>query len=62
MSQKATKSAQKSQVRTHQLGQEVFKAILPEDIDWKPFAAFHPLFGWLSWWVNPPRQPPTQSG
>ena len=23
-------------------GEEVFKAILPEDIDWKPFAAFPP--------------------
>lgn len=42
MSQKATKSAQKSQVRTHQPGQEVFKAISPEDIDWKRFAAFPP--------------------
>jgi len=29
-------------VRTHQLGQAVFRAILPEDIDWKPFPAFPP--------------------
>jgi len=29
-------------VRSHQPGQAVFKAILPEDIDWKPFAAFPP--------------------
>ena len=29
-------------VRTHQPGEDVFKAILPEDIDWKPFPAFPP--------------------
>lgn len=29
-------------VRPHQPGQAVFKAILPEEIDWKPFAAFPP--------------------
>jgi len=28
--------------RTHQPGQDVFKSILPEDIDWKPFPAFPP--------------------
>ena len=28
--------------RTHQPGESVFKAILPEDIDWKPFPAFPP--------------------
>jgi quercetin dioxygenase-like cupin family protein len=27
-------------VRTHQPGEAVFRAILPEDIDWKPFPAF----------------------
>jgi hypothetical protein len=27
-------------VRTHQPGQAVFRSILPEDIDWKPFPAF----------------------
>ena len=27
-------------VRPHQSGEGVFKAILPEDIDWKPFPAF----------------------
>ena len=31
-----------STVRPHQPGQEVFRAILSEDIDWKPFAAFPP--------------------
>jgi quercetin dioxygenase-like cupin family protein len=42
MSQKpsAVKSAEQSEVRPHQLGQEVFKSILPEAVDWKPFAAF----------------------
>jgi quercetin dioxygenase-like cupin family protein len=29
--------------RTHQRGQAAFKAILPEDIDWKPFPAFPSL-------------------
>ena len=26
----------------HQRGEDVFKAVLPEDIDWKPFPAFPP--------------------
>ena len=44
MSQRATavKAAVQSGVGTHQPGQEVFKAILSEDIDWKPFPAFPP--------------------
>lgn len=29
-------------VRDHQPGQAVFKSILPEDIEWKPFPAFPP--------------------
>jgi quercetin dioxygenase-like cupin family protein len=29
-------------VRPHQPGQTVFRAILPEEIKWKPFAAFPP--------------------
>ena len=29
-------------VRTHQPGEAVFRSILPEDIDWKPFVAFPP--------------------
>lgn len=29
-------------VRDHQPGEDVFKSILPEDIDWKPFPAFPP--------------------
>lgn len=27
-------------VRTHQPGEAAFRSILPEDVDWKPFAAF----------------------
>lgn len=27
-------------VRNHQPGQAVFRSILPEDIEWKPFPAF----------------------
>jgi quercetin dioxygenase-like cupin family protein len=34
---------QQSTVQAHQPGQDVFRAILPENIDWKPFAAFPPL-------------------
>jgi hypothetical protein len=30
------------ELRPHQPGQGVFKAIMSEDIDWKPFAAFPP--------------------
>jgi hypothetical protein len=29
-------------VRDHQPGEAVFRSILPEDIDWKPFPAFPP--------------------
>jgi len=29
-------------VRIHQPGEDAFRSILPEDIDWKPFAAFPP--------------------
>ena len=28
--------------RTHQPGQDVFRSVLPDDIDWKPFASFPP--------------------
>src|SRR3569833_25577 len=28
--------------RAHQPGQDVFRSVLPEDIEWKPFAAFPP--------------------
>ena len=29
-------------MRTHQPDQAVFRSVLPEDIDWKPFPAFPP--------------------
>jgi hypothetical protein len=38
----AVTRAQQSDVQAHQPGQEVFKSILSEDIDWKPFPAFPP--------------------
>jgi quercetin dioxygenase-like cupin family protein len=42
MSQKASavEHAQQDEVRPHQPGQEVFKTILSEDVDWKTFPAF----------------------
>ena len=33
---------QQGRAATHQPGQDVFKSVLSEDIDWKPFAAFPP--------------------
>ena len=36
------REAQESGVRPHQPGESVFKSILSEDVDWKPFAAFPP--------------------
>jgi quercetin dioxygenase-like cupin family protein len=44
MSQEASAamSARENEVRPHQPGQDVFKTILPEDVDWKPFPAFPP--------------------
>lgn len=36
------KPATKGKVRPHQPGQSIFKAILPEEIDWKTFPAFPP--------------------
>src|SRR2546422_4991651 len=29
-------------IRTHQPGQAVFRAVLPDDVDWRPFPAFPP--------------------
>jgi hypothetical protein len=37
-----TKEATKETVSPHQPGQAVFKAIPPEDLEWKPFPAFPP--------------------
>jgi quercetin dioxygenase-like cupin family protein len=44
MSQKdsAVKHVQPSEAQPHHLGQELFKTILSEDVDWKPFPAFPP--------------------
>lgn len=36
------REATKERVRPHQPGQDVFRAILPEEIEWKQFAAFPP--------------------
>lgn len=33
---------QQSGVRPHEPGQDVFKTILPDDVEWKPFPAFPP--------------------
>jgi quercetin dioxygenase-like cupin family protein len=38
----AGSGASKERARPHQPGQDAFKAILSEDIDWKPFPAFPP--------------------
>ena len=32
--------AQQGAVRSHQPGQDLFRSLLPEEIDWKPFSAF----------------------
>jgi len=45
MSEKTTATfakARQTAVRSHQPGQDVFRSILSEDIDWKPFPAFPP--------------------
>ncbi len=34
--------ARRETVRAHQAGQDVVRIILPEDVEWKPFAAFPP--------------------
>jgi quercetin dioxygenase-like cupin family protein len=39
---RATPQAVSATVPSHQPGQAAFKAILPEEIEWKPFAAFPP--------------------
>ena len=43
-------------IRTHQPGQAVFRSVLPEDIDWKPFPAFPPSVR-LAVVVGQPSQP-----
>lgn len=36
------KDSLENEVRPHDFGQDVFRSVLSEDIDWKPFAAFPP--------------------
>jgi quercetin dioxygenase-like cupin family protein len=43
-------------VRPHQPGESRFRSILPEDIEWKPFAAFPPTVR-LAVLVGEPSQP-----
>ena len=43
-------------VSVHQPGQSVFKSVLPEDIEWKPFAAF-PAAARLAILVGQPSEP-----
>src|SRR5215471_8188750 len=50
-----TKKTMPGEVRPHQPGEAVFKGILPEEIDWKPFAAF-PSSVRLAVVVGEPRQ------
>ena len=38
----ARPDAEDHMVRAHQPGEGVFRSVLPEDIDWKPFPAFPP--------------------
>ena len=40
--QASTVEAQRGIVRLHQPGQDVFRSVLPEEIDWKPFPSFPP--------------------
>jgi quercetin dioxygenase-like cupin family protein len=42
MSRSHTESIKQATLRPHQPGQENFRAILPEEIDWKSFPAFPP--------------------
>jgi quercetin dioxygenase-like cupin family protein len=48
--------AQLDPIRFHQPGQDVFRSLLSEDIDWKPFAAFPPSVR-LAIIVGHPSQP-----
>ena len=48
--------ARQSTVRPHQPGQDVFKSVLSEDIDWKPFASL-PASARLAVVVGKPSEP-----
>jgi hypothetical protein len=43
-------------LRTHERGQVVFKSILPDDLEWKAFAAFPPAVR-LAVLIGEPSQP-----
>ena len=45
--------------RPHQPGEAVFRSILPEYIDWKPFPAFPPSADWPCLLESPPKPEPT---
>jgi len=64
MSQKASavKRAQQNEVQPHQLGQEVFKTMLSEDVDWKLFPASHLPSGGPSSWSALGAQPLRNQG
>ena len=42
MTDKREAVATEDAVRPHQLGRDGFRSVLPDDIDWRPFAAFPP--------------------
>ena len=42
MSEQPAVLAGQSPARTHEAGQDAFRSILSEDLDWRPFAAFPP--------------------
>jgi hypothetical protein len=46
----------------HQPDQAIFKSLLPEDIDWKPFPASPRRHGWQSSSVSLPNSGRTSSG
>jgi quercetin dioxygenase-like cupin family protein len=50
------KEAQQGEVRPHHLGQDVFRSVLSEDVDWQPFAAFPPTVS-LAVIVGKPTEP-----
>jgi quercetin dioxygenase-like cupin family protein len=50
------KTGRQVMARTHQPGQETFRSILPEDIDWQPFPAF-PASARLAVMVGEPSKP-----
>jgi hypothetical protein len=59
MSQKSTAAKpakQTTEPRPHQPGESIFKSILSEDVDWKPFPAFPPSVR-LAVVVGDPSQP-----